>query len=299
MGELGTTLWDQLLAFNWAGLLRALIILGVGLLLARVVSRAAGRVLGLRLDLHQTTILRRVIFYIIVGLAIASALHQLGFRLGVLLGAAGILTVAIGFASQTSASNLISGLFLIAERPFQIGDFIQVGNEAIGEVLAIDLLSVKLRTRDNLFVRVPNETLVKAQVTNYSRFPIRRYDLMLGVAYKEDLDRVRDALQVVADANPLCLEEPRPQIFFQGFGSSSVDLQFSVWALRENFLDLRNSLPLEIKKEFDARGIEIPFPHLSLYAGSGTRPFPVAHGAAAEDGPREADRDQDEEGKKE
>jgi small-conductance mechanosensitive channel len=217
VGDLGTTLWGQLLAFNWAGLLRALIILGVGMMLARVVSRAAGRVLSLRLDLHQTTILRRVIFYIIVGLAIASALHQLGFRLGVLLGAAGILTVAIGFASQTSASNLISGLFLIAERPFQIGDFIQVANEATGEVLSIDLLSVKMRTRDNLFVRVPNETLVKAQVTNYSRFPIRRYDLMLGVAYREDLDRVREVLEAVADANPLCLEEPRPQIFFQGF----------------------------------------------------------------------------------
>ncbi|MDN3516239.1 mechanosensitive ion channel family protein [Aquisalimonas lutea] len=298
MGDLGTTLWSQLLAFNWAGLLRALIILGVGMLLARVVSRAAGRVLALRLDLHQTTILRRVIFYVIVGLAIASALHQLGFRLGVLLGAAGILTVAIGFASQTSASNLISGLFLIAERPFQIGDFIQVANEATGEVLSIDLLSVKMRTRDNLFVRVPNETLVKAQVTNYSRFPIRRYDLMLGVAYREDLDRVREALEAAADANPLCLEEPRPQIFFQGFGASSVDLQFSVWALRENFLDLRNSLPLEVKKEFDARGIEIPFPHLSLYAGSGTGPFPVTRGAGAEDGTREADPDQDEGGRK-
>lgn len=282
MGEFGATLWDQFLAVNWAGMVQAAIILAVGWLLARLVSRSAARVLSLRLDLHQTTIARRVIFYVILGLVIASALHQLGFRLGVLLGAAGILTVAIGFASQTSASNLISGLFLIAERPFQIGDFVQIG-DTVGEVLGIDLLSVKLRTRDNLFVRVPNETLVKTQVTNYSRFPIRRYDLQLGVAYKEDIRRVKTVLEGVMDANPLCLEEPKPQIFFQGFGSSSVDLQVSVWALKDNFIELRNTLPLEIKQAFDEQGVEIPYPHLSLYTGSVTRPFPVTQAAPADD----------------
>lgn len=276
MGEFGATLWDQFLALNWAGMVQAAIILGVGWLLARLVSRSVARLLSMRLDLHQTVIARRVIFYVILGLVIASALHQLGFRLGVLLGAAGILTVAIGFASQTSASNLISGLFLIAERPFQIGDFVQIGG-TMGEVLAIDLLSVKLRTRDNLFVRVPNETLVRTEVTNYSRFPIRRYDLQLGVAYKEDMSRVKTVLEGVMDANPLCLEEPKPQIFFQGFGSSSVDLQVSVWAVKENFLELRNTLPLEIKKAFDEQGVEIPYPHLSLYTGSATHPFPVEH----------------------
>ncbi|MFV8836559.1 mechanosensitive ion channel family protein [Aquisalimonas sp.] len=263
-------------------MVQAVIILAVGWLLARLVSRSAARVLSLRLDLHQTTIARRVIFYVILGLVIASALHQLGFRLGVLLGAAGILTVAIGFASQTSASNLISGLFLIAERPFQIGDFVQIG-DTMGEVLAIDLLSVKLRTRDNLFVRVPNETLVKTQVTNYSRFPIRRYDLQLGVAYKEDIGRVKTVLEGVMDANPLCLEEPKPQIFFQGFGSSSVDLQVSVWAVRDNFIELRNTLPLEIKRAFDEHGVEIPYPHVSLYTGRATRPFPVQQAAPDDD----------------
>lgn len=198
----------------------------------------------------------------------------MGFKLGVLLGAAGILTVAIGFASQTSASNLISGLFLLAERPFQIGDVIKVEN-ITGEVLGVDLLSVKLRTFDNLYVRIPNETLVKSFVTNFSRFPIRRYDLQLGVAYGEDMDRVNRIIESVADRNPLCLEEPKPLIIFQGFGNSSVDIQISVWAQRQNFLDLRNSLPLEIKKAFDSEGVEIPYPHLSLYAGKHSEPLTV------------------------
>jgi len=276
VADFAISIWHQIIALDWGGLLRALLILTVGLLLARTVARALARLLGPHLDVHQTTVVRRMVFYGLTALVVATALHQLGFRLGVLLGAAGILSVAIGFASQTSASNLISGLFLLAERPFQIGDFIRVG-ETTGEVLAVDLLSVKLRTMDNLFVRVPNETLVKSFVTNFSRFPIRRYDLQLGVAYGEDLDRVKTVIEQVAERNPLCLEEPKLQIIFQGFGNSSVDLQISVWARRENFLALRNSLPLEIKKAFDSEGIEIPFPHLSLYAGSHSGPLPLRH----------------------
>ena len=287
MGELGTSVWEQFLAVNWFGWLQAAIILTLGWLAARLVARTLARVAALHLDVHQTTILRRVVFYVILGLVVASALHQLGFRLGVLLGAAGILTVAIGFASQTSASNLISGLFLIAERPFQIGDFVQIG-DTVGEILAIDLLSVKLRTRDNLFVRVPNETLVKTQVTNFSRFPIRRFDMKVSVAYKEDLDQVKKTLEAVSDANPLSLEEPKPQLFFLAFGDSGIELQYSVWTVRENFMELRNGLPMEVKKAFDVAGIEIPFPHVSLYAGSATEPFPVRHAEPAEGPPEQA-----------
>ena len=115
-----------------------------------------------------------------------SALRELGFKLSVLLGAAGVLTVAVGFASQTSASNIISGLFLLGERPFSVGDVIRVGSTT-GEVLSIDLLSAKLRTFENLFVRIPNETLIKSEVTNLSRLPVRRLDLKIGIAYKEEV----------------------------------------------------------------------------------------------------------------
>ena len=182
--------------------------------------------------------------------------------------------MAIGFASQTSASNLISGLFLVAERPFTVGDVIRVGTTT-GEVLSIDTLSVKLRTFDNLFVRIPNESLIKSEVTTLTRFPIRRADLLVGVAYKEDLSKVRTILEEVADKNPLSLEEPKPRYIFQGFGESSLDIQFSVWAKRENFLDLKNSIYSEIITAFDEQGIEIPFPHRTIYTGSVTEPFPI------------------------
>ncbi len=255
-------------------LVRATVLLVVGFLLARAVASTLSRVFRRYLDAQQKMLVRRISFYILFGLFFMSALRELGFNLGVLLGAAGILSVAIGFASQTSASNLISGLFLIAERPFSVGDIIKVG-ETVGEVLSIDLLSVKVRTFDNLYVRLPNESMIKSEVTTLTKFPIRRIDLHLGVAYKEDIGRVRDILFRVAAANPLSLEEPKPLFIFIGFGESSLDIQFSVWAQRDKFLDLKNSIQEEIKRAFDAEGIEIPFPHRSIYTGSVTEPFPV------------------------
>jgi small-conductance mechanosensitive channel len=220
-------------------------------------------------------IARRVTLYTLLALVVLSVLRQLGLELGVLLGAAGVLTVALGFASQTSASNLISGLFLIGERPFIVGDVIQVGT-TIGEVLSIDLMSVKLRTFDNLFVRMPNETLIKSEIVNITRFKIRRVDLPIGIAYKEDIGRVREVLLEVASANPLVLEEPAPLFIVLGYGSSSIDLQFSAFSLTSNYLAVKNELLEHIKRAFDRHGIEIPFPHVSVYAGAGTEPLPIA-----------------------
>lgn len=265
--------------------LQAVVLLVAGLIAAPLAARGVQKLVSRNFTQHHAVLFRRLAYWLVMALFIASALRQLGFSLGVLLGAAGVLSVAIGFASQTSASNLISGLFLIGERPFQLGDIIKVGGTT-GEILSIDLLSVKLRTFDNLFVRIPNETLIKSEVTNLTRFPIRRFDLAIGVAYKEEIDAVRQVLFEVADRNPLCLDEPAPLFIFLGFGDSSLNMQFSVWAKRENFLNLRNSLQEEIKIAFDKAGIEIPFPHRTLYTGSETAPFPVriveAPGAGSE-----------------
>lgn len=250
--------------FDWVAWLRAGLILAVGWGLAKVAGLAAGRAARRYTAAQETMLVQRVVFYGVLALAVVTALQQMGFNLGVLLGAAGVLTVAVGFASQTSASNVISGLFLIGERAFVVGDTIKLGN-TVGEVLSIDLLSVKLRTPDNLFVRVPNETLIKAEIVNLTRFPIRRLDLLIGVNYKEDMAKVQRVLQGVAERNPLCLIEPEPLFIFSGFGDSAMNLQFSVWAVRENFLELRNSIQREIKQAFDDNGIDIPYPQRVLH----------------------------------
>lgn len=274
MNEILTDLITYLSSDNVWSLVRAIILVITGVAVAKIISVSLTKITGKSVSSHGVMLIKRGSYYLILMLFLISALRELGFNFGVLLGAAGILSVAIGFASQTSASNLISGLFLVAERPFGVGDIIQVGTTT-GEVLAIDLLSVKLRTFDNLFVRIPNESLIKTEVTTLTRFPIRRFDILVGVAYKEDLKRVHEVLDSVADKNPLCLEEPKPLYIFKGFGESSLDIQFSVWARRENFLDLKNSIQEQVKDAFDEHGIEIPFPHRTLYTGSKTEAFPI------------------------
>lgn len=253
---------------------QAILILAAGFVIARLASLAVVKLLDDRVSTHSAVIFKRAVYYLIVVLFLMSALRELGFDLSVVIGAAGILSVAIGFASQTSASNLISGLFLMIERPFSIKDVVRVGGTT-GEVIAIDLLSVKLRTFDNLFVRIPNETMIKSEVTTLTKFPIRRLDLQIGIAYREDISKVRDVLLDIAAKNLLCLEEPAPIFIVLGFGNSSVDLQFSVWAKRENFLTVKNEMFEKIKCVFDEQGIEIPYPHVSLYAGSETDAIPI------------------------
>ena len=274
MNEMWIYLNDLFNAEMVLKLIRALALLLIGFVVAKLISRFCLQFISKLFTKQTSQLIQRGTYYLIFTLFVFSALLELGFNLNVLLGAASVLTVAIGFASQTSASNFISGIFLMAERSFMIGDVIKVGS-TVGEVLSIDLLSVKIRTFDNLFVRLPNEALIKSEVTTLTKFPIRRLDMKIGVAYKENIKRVKDILEKVAFDNPLCLEEPKPLYVFQGFEDSSLSLQFSVWAKRENFLDLKNSMYEDIKNAFDAENIEIPFPHLSLYAGNNTEPFPI------------------------
>ena len=199
---------------------------------------------------------------------------ELGWEIKTLFGAAGLVGIVVGIASQTSIGNVISGLFLISEKPFEIGDVIRVGDKT-GVVYSIDLLSIKLKTFDNLLIRIPNQTIISTELVNVTRFPIRRLDFQIGVAYKEDLKRVQEILKKIAKDNPLCLDEPEPLIIFSEFGNSSINILFGIWFEKSNFVKVKNSIFLAIKETFDAEGIEIPFPHTSLYSGEATKPFPI------------------------
>jgi small-conductance mechanosensitive channel len=249
-------------------------VLVFGLILVFGLSRGVARLFRPRFSPHHALLIQKAIIYIGIVLVVCTVLIHLNVNLTAVLGAAGLATVAIGFAAQTSLSNLISGLFLLGEKPFQVGDLIVVG-QTRGVVLSIDLLSVKLRTLDNLSIRMPNETLIKSEVTTVTKFPIRRMDINVGVAYKEDVKKVIRVLKEVADANPNSLNEPEPIVIFKDFGSSSLDFMLGVWFEKSQCLDLKSSIMQDIKERFDAEGIEIAFPHLMVYAGSESTPFPI------------------------
>jgi small-conductance mechanosensitive channel len=257
-----------------ASSVRAALMIVLGVPAVFLVSRWMRAWAATQMSAQAGLIAGKLVFYVGLATLVISTMTELGFSLTPLLGAAGVVGVALGFASQTSVSNVIAGLFLIAESPFVVGDLIQVG-DVTGFVLSVDTMSVKLRTLDNKFVRIPNETLVKSTVTTITRFPIRRLDVKVGVAYKESPERVRRVLLEIAEENPIALMEPEPLVLFEGFGDSSLNFLFGVWTTRQNWLALKNSIQVDLKERFDAEGIEIPFPHRTLYVGSETGAFPI------------------------
>ena len=257
-----------------APIVRAVALLVLGIPMAWAVTRWIRGYVGRLYHPQKGLVVGKLVFWPLILIILVSVLSELGFSLAPLLGAAGVLGIALGFASQTSVSNIISGFFLLAEEPFQVNDIVEVDG-ITGQVLSIDTLSVKVRTFDNKMVRIPNETLVKSRFTNITRFPVRRVDMTVSVAYKEDLERVRQVLLEAAEANPNVLMEPEPLVIFLGYADSGIDFLFAVWARRESFLLVKNTIGEDVKRRFDEEGIEIPFPHRSLYSGSVTDPFPI------------------------
>ena len=257
-------------------LLVALMLSLIGFLIARFVSNTFIRTIGSRFNAHQQLVWRRGIFYFIFLIFVMASLKEAGFKLSVFLGAAGILTVALGFASQTSASNLISGMFLIGEGSFEIGDTIQItlirGNSIEGEVISIDLLSVKLLTQDNVYVRLPNEQLIRAPVHNLSKFPIRRIPITLAINFHEDIIKVREVLLDVAQKYPLVLADPKPAVTVTAFRESSIELLFAVWCQQENFLKVRDEMQERIRNGFLENQIEIPVPKMGFVDHPLSRP---------------------------
>jgi small-conductance mechanosensitive channel len=235
----------------------------LGFVLVRLLVVAVQRLFMKKATPQRRMVARKVIAYSGFVIVLMTVLAELGVKLTAILGAAGIVGIAVGFASQTSVSNIISGLFLISEKPFAVGDVIRVGTTT-GIIQSIDLLSIKLRTFDNLFVRIPNEKILSSEVTNITRFPIRRMDIMIQVSYRENLDRVRAVLAEVARANRYCLDEPAPVILVTELRESGVELLFGPWFSKTDFMDLKNSIVRDVLERFRAEGIEIPYPQRSV-----------------------------------
>jgi len=257
-----------------SSILRVLVLGLIGVPFILIFSRLVNRRVTRKFSPHQGMIAGKVVSYLGLAIILLTVLNEFGFNLTTLLGAAGIASVAIGFASQTSLSNVISGLFLMGEKPFSVGDLITVNGQT-GEVLSIDTLSVKIRAFDNRYIRIPNETMIKTDVINITRFPLRRIDITVGVAYKTDLRKAKAVLKEVALKNPNVLDNPEPILLYSQYNNSSIDILFGVWIEKADFITVKNEMIIEVKEAFDREDIEIPFPHLSLYTGEATKPFPL------------------------
>lgn len=252
---------------------RVLLVLLIGIPVLTIIRKLTRKIVTGKLSAQAEQLIQRAVYYMGILIIMVSVLNEFGFKLSALLGAAGVFGIAIGFASQTSISNIISGIFLISEKPFMIGDTVQVG-PTVGEITSIDLLSIKLKTPDNRFVRVPNETMIKTEVINNTKYSQRRVTISVGVAYKEDLKRVISVLDEIALNEPLALKEPAHIVIIDSFADSGIKLNFGVWCKTEDFWTLKNLLMISVKERFDHDNIEIPYPHMTLLASSADDKYP-------------------------
>jgi small-conductance mechanosensitive channel len=215
--------------------------------------------------------------YLFIALGFYVALKLVGIDLSSLAVLAGAVGVGLGFGLQNIISNFVSGLIILAERPIAIGDRVELG-EVAGLVTRISLRSTAVVTNDNITIIVPNSDFITNKVTNWSYGdPKVRIRLPFGVAYGTDPERLRELLLEVAGEHPKVLRDPASEVFFSGFGDSSLNFELGVWTaeMTSKPRRFRSELNYAIERKLRENHIEIPFPQRDLHLRSGTFVLPA------------------------
>ena len=213
----------------------------------------------------------QIVGYIVLIVGILIVLDNAGIHLGALTVFAGAVGVGVGFGLQNIASNFISGLVILAERPITIGDRVEVAGIA-GQVEHIRARSTIIRTNDNIMMIVPNTKFIDSPVTNWTYGDRRvRFRIPVGVAYGSDVAKVSESLLAVAHENPHTLKEPEPNVFLERFGENSIDFKLVVWSSEMSARPsrYRSDLNFAIAEKFREVGIEFPFPQRDVHIRDG------------------------------
>lgn len=246
-------------------ILAALAIFVVGKIVAKSLRSLIRRVMKKKeVDDLLTSFVCTVSYVIMMVVIVIAAIGQLGIQttsLVVVLGAAGL---AIGFALQGSLANFASGILILILHPFKSGDFIEAAGVA-GSVENIGLLTTDLKTPDNRKIIVPNSRIMGDNIINYTARDIRRMDLVVGVSYGDDLDKVKEVIEDILSSDERILKEPAPLVGVVEMANSSVNLVVRPWVKTSEYWSLFYYLQETIKKRFDAEGISIPFPQRDVH----------------------------------
>jgi len=204
---------------------------------------------------------------IIYATAVILALDVLGMNVMPFIAGAGVAGIAIGFAAKDTLSNLIAGVLLIIDRPFEIGDRIEVwsapsGSATWGDVIDIGLRATKIKTTDHIIIIIPNNEIMKRDIVNYTSISTKiRVRINVGVAYDADIEKAKNLIKDVAGEAAWISKEPPPKVVVRNFGESSVDLQLRVWIDNaRKRMDTISYITDKVKAAFDKNGIEIPYP---------------------------------------
>ncbi|WP_394218811.1 mechanosensitive ion channel family protein [Halobacillus trueperi] len=222
--------------------------------------------------------MERVVHYVIMVVAVLVSLTTVGIDLSALTVFAGVLGVGIGFGMQNIASNFISGLILLFERPIKVGDRVLI-DDVIGDVEKISMRATVVRTLENEHIIIPNSYFLEEKVVNRSfSDPRLRLTIPIGVAYGSDAQEVKEILLHVAQLskqnNTIVLDAPKPFVNFKGFGDSSLAFELFVWISDpKEVIRMKSELNFSIYEQLNENGIEIPFPQRDLHIKSAPESF--------------------------
>jgi small-conductance mechanosensitive channel len=223
------------------------------------------------LDRSLQYAIAQVVSNIVLVVGIFIVLENTGIRLAALTVFAGAVGVGVGFGLQNIASNFISGLVILAERPITIGDRVEVAGIA-GQVEHIRARSTVIRTNDNIMMIVPNTKFIDSPVTNWTYGDRRvRFRIPVSVAFDSDIAKVQDTLLAVARENPHTLKEPAPSVFLENFGENAIEFKLVVWSsvMSARPSRYRSDINFAIAEKFREAGIQMPFPQRDLHIRSG------------------------------
>lgn len=251
---------------SYAVLLWSLFLIRMARLLLRKMADIPSRFALVRTQ--TLPLFENVALILIVGLTVYLIFTAWHIDMTAWLASAGIIGIAVGFAAKDTLANLFSGVFILADTPYKIGDYVVLDSGERGEVTHIGIRSTRILTRDDVEVTIPNNIMGNTKIINESGGPHTKYRIRIkvGVAYGSDVDLVRQVLLQVAEQEEAVCGEPEPRLRFRNFGNSSLDFELLAWieepALRGRVID---SLLTTIYKRFMAEGIEIPYTKQDIY----------------------------------
>ncbi|MGS2724742.1 mechanosensitive ion channel family protein [Porticoccus sp. GXU_MW_L64] len=254
------------MAIEWAPkLVAALVILFVGMWVAKKIRGGMRKVMGNKdVDPAVAGFVSSLCYYGIVAFVVIAALSKVGVAATsfvAILGAAGL---AVGLALQGSLSNFASGVLILIFKPFRIGDFVELAGTS-GAVKEITIFTTELATPDNKKVIVPNSAAMGGNIVNYSAHDTRRVDMVFGIGYGDDIDKARNIIKAILEADQRVLADPAPAVAVAELADSSVNFNVRPWVATADYWGVYNDVHEQVKKRFDAEGISIPFPQQDVY----------------------------------
>lgn len=253
------------LAENGKNLVIALLILLIGMWIARRIGNLVTRAMGVKsIDELLARFVGNVTFYIILIAVAVSAVGQMGVDTTSFIAVVGSLGLAVGLAIKDSISNFSSGVMLILFRPFTLGDFVEVAG-VTGSVENITLSNTVLRSPDNQRIIIPNAQIMGNVITNVTGNPTRRIDLVMGIGYDDDMKKAKEVINSIVSSQEGVLTDPEPTIAVAELADSSVNLVVRPWVRTEDYWTVRFELTERIKAALDENGISIPFPQTDVH----------------------------------